>query len=459
MQGQSDTNKFPHDFVWGTATSSYQIEGGVSEGGRGETIWDIFSHTPGKVHNNQNGDIACDHYHRFKEDVALLKALGVTAYRFSIAWSRIQPTGRGKPNKEGLEFYNALIDELIENGIEPWITLYHWDLPLELHTDFNGWLNPEIADFFALYADICFENFGDRVKHWITINEAWVISLCGYGSGVFAPGIQSKTAPFIAGHNLLRAHGRAASLYRTKYQTPQKGVIGMTNNCDWREPATADEADIQAAQRANEFFLGWFADPIYFGKYPDCMRMRLGKRLPEFSAEESAMIKNSSDFFGLNHYSTELVSELKKPSHNTEYSIFNECGVKLSSDPSWKKTAMGWNIVPQGLEKLLCWIDGRYNQPEIYITENGCATEDTDKDASLNDQSRIDYLNGYLQSCRSSISKGVKLRGYFLWSLMDNFEWAHGYEKQFGIHHVDYKTLERTPKKSAEWYKAIISLS
>lgn len=447
---------FPDDFTWGTATSSYQIEGGRFEGGRGKTIWDFFSHTPQKIRNDDTGDIACDHYHRFKEDVSLLRQLGVKAYRFSIAWSRIQPQGFDTPNNEGIRFYNQLIDELLTNGIEPWVTLYHWDLPLELHTRFNGWLNPVTADFFSEYADICFKNFGDRVKHWITINEAWVIAIHGYGSGDFAPGIKSLTAPYIVGHNLLRAHGKAVAVYRSKYQASQKGIIGITNNCDWREPATCNSKDVAAAQRALEFFLGWFADPIYLGDYPETMRTRLKDRLPEFSKEDISLINNSNDFFGLNHYSTNLVSDVNDPVPDKKRNIFHDSGTRLSSDPAWDKTAMDWNVVPEGLEKLLCWITKRYYHPKIFITENGCSTPDHDKESFLNDNFRIDFIDRYLRSCLSALEKGVDLKGYFLWSFLDNFEWTHGYAKRFGLHYVDFETLERTPKKSVSWYSKVI---
>lgn len=456
---------FPEGFTWGTATSSYQIEGGRFEGGRGETIWDEFSHTSGKTRNGDTGDTACDHYHRFREDVKLLQRLGVKAYRFSIAWSRIQPLGFGQANPEGISFYNQLIDELLKNGIEPWVTLYHWDLPLELHTRFNGWLNPGIAGFFGDYADVCFRSFGDRVKRWITVNEAWVVSACGYGIGEIAPGIISGTAPYIAGHNLLRAHGKAVEVYRSRYQATQGGIIGITNNCDWREPATDAPADFAAAQRALEFFLGWFADPIYLGDYPAAMRTRLKDRLPEFSREDAALIFSSNDFFGLNHYSTNLAADAETSFHDKPQesraadlgqTVLRDPDVLLSSDPTWRKTAMGWNVVPGGLEKLLCWISDRYGSPKIFITENGCATCGHDTETLLNDDFRIDFIDSYLRSCLRAIERGVDLKGYFLWSLLDNFEWSHGYSKRFGLHHVDFETLERTPRKSASWYSRLI---
>ncbi|MDH3252024.1 MAG: GH1 family beta-glucosidase, partial [Ignavibacteria bacterium] len=448
---------FPTDFTWGTATASYQIEGAWLEGGKGLSIWDAFAHTPGKIAQGDTADIGCDHYHRFKEDIALMAHMGLKAYRFSIAWPRIQPTGRGKPNPEGIRFYSNLIDELLGHGITPWVTLYHWDLPLALHLELDGWLNPVMADCFSDYAAICFEYFGDRVKHWITFNEPWVVSILGYGQGLFAPGRTSNEEPYRVAHTVLRAHGKAVDIYRRTFQNTQKGIIGMTNNCDWREPLTDSKSDKMAAQRALEFFLGWFADPLYKGKYPDVMRERVRERLPEFTAEDLDLIKGSADFFGLNHYTTMYASHAQPDgtSGNSPYGnggISEDQDVLLTSDPAWRTTQMGWNIVPWGCRKLLHWIDTRYDSPEIIITENGCAWDDTVEDGAVNDRRRIDFLNSYLAECHEAIQQKVKLRGYFLWSFMDNFEWALGYSRRFGIHYVDYTTGTRMPKASARWY-------
>jgi len=448
---------FPKSFIWGTATASYQIEGAWLKDCRGLSIWDAFSHTPGKVYEGHTGDRACDHYHRVSKDVALLKELGVKAYRFSIAWPRIQPSGRGAANPEGLRFYNQLINGLIEQGIQPWVTLYHWDLPLALHTELDGWLNPKIADWFGDYAKICFENFGDRVKHWITLNEPWCCAVLGYGNGIHAPGRVSTTEPYIVGHHLLRAHARAVQVYKEKFQSAQQGMIGITNNSDWREPATGSEEDRDAAQRSLEFFMGWFSDPIYFGDYPKVMHQLLGNRLPKWSKEDRKQILGSADFLGLNHYTTTLAAHIPPQTEPTVgRDIFADQNAILSSDPCWKKTDMDWNIVPWGLEKLLKWMDLRYGHPPIYVTENGCAVSEPTKEISLNDQSRVEYLNDYISACHEAVVAGVDLRGYFCWSFMDNFEWACGYTKRFGLYHVDYQTFERTPKKSAKWYRKLI---
>ena len=452
-------NTFPKDFIWGTATSSYQIEGAATKDGKGPSIWDAFSSIPGRTHRGETGTVACDHYHRFKEDIQLMKAMGVHAYRFSISWPRVMPTGKGKVNEVGIQFYSDVIDALIEAGIEPWITLYHWDLPLALQLEEDGWLSSSIPDYFAAYAELCFERFGDRVKNWITLNEPWVIAILGHGQGTFAPGRISNEEPYLTGHQLILAHAKAVELYRTKY-SHQNGQIGITNNCDWREPLTDSEPDKAAAERALQFFLAWFADPIYKGDYPKVMKERLGDRLPSFTSEEKQLIKGSSDFFGLNHYTTMYASHYDGPKKTQSVygngGISQDQDVDLSLDRKWEKTLMHWAVVPWGCRKLLEWIDQRYDSPPIYITENGCAYPDTIENGVVNDQNRIDYYNGYLKACQEAIQNGVNLKGYFAWSFMDNFEWASGYDKRFGLHYVDFETLERIPKQSALWFRQVI---
>ncbi len=442
-------SQFPSNFVWGTATASYQIEGATTEGGRGDSIWDVFCRVEGNIANADTGDKACDHFNRYPEDIKLMSELGVTAYRFSISWSRIMEDGTTNTiNPEGIQFYNNIIDECLRNGIEPWVTLYHWDLPQYLQQNEGGWLKENVIARFKDYADICFQEFGDRVNRWITINEGWVVAILGYGKGVFAPGMQSNHLPYIVGHNLLLAHSEAVQLYRTKYAS-QGGLIGITNNCDWREPATDTDADKAAAQRALEFFLGWFADPIYKGDYPDSMKSRLGSRLPSFTDEQKRRLKGSSDFFGLNHYTTMIASADVDPTHKPcvygNGGIVEDQDVHLSVDPSWPLTDMNWAVVPWGCGKLLKWIAERYDNPPIYITENGCAYD------GIDDEPRVEFLDGYLQECRKAINSGVNLQGYFVWSLLDNFEWASGYSKRFGLHYIDFATGERIKKTSARW--------
>ncbi len=448
---------FPDSFTWGTATAAYQIEGGWQEGGKGLSIWDAFTHTPGKILNGAKGDIACDHFHRFREDIALMESLGLKAYRLSLSWSRIFPQGRGEPNPEGLRFYSELLDCLLEKNIVPWVTLYHWDLPLALQVELDGWLNPALPDIFAEYARTCFEHFGDRVKHWITLNEPWVVSIFGHNNGVMAPGRVSRDEPYQVAHQLLRAHGKAVRVYREHFQVDQRGVIGITNNADWREPYTDSDKDHAAAQRALEFYLGWFADPIYLGSYPDCMRGRLQDRLPRFNQEDLALIRDSSDFFGLNHYTTHYAAHVEpgKPCKSDPYGnggISDDQDVRLISDPSWEKASMNWNIVPWGCRKLLQWIDQRYGHPEIIITENGCALNDEIVDGRVEDPKRIAFIDQYLRAGHEAIEAGVNLNGYFVWSFMDNFEWALGPSMRFGLVYTDYPSLKRIPKSSAHWY-------
>ncbi len=450
--------QFPTNFIWGSATSSYQIEGAASIEHRGPSIWDAFCQTPGKIDNNDNGDVACDHYHRYQEDVQLMSNMNLGAYRFSLSWPRIQALGYGDVNQVGIDFYNRLIDTLLEKNIQPWVTLFHWDLPLALQMEQDGFLNDNFADYFADYADICFRHFGDRVKHWITLNEPWCSAFLGHGNGYFAPGRSSDSEPYVAAHNLIRAHAKAVHVYRSQYKESQQGVIGITNNCDWREAKTDEPKDQAAAQRALEFFLGWFADPIYKGDYPKVMRELVGDRLPQFTEEDRKLIKGSSDFFGLNHYTTMYASDAgTNDIDNSDVSgnggMADDQGVELSADPSWERTDNDWNVTPWGCRKLLEWISERYDKPTIYITENGCCLPDEDDiKVATDDQRRLNFIKGYLTACHEAIENGVDLRGYFCWSFMDNFEWACGYSKRFGIHHVDYATGTRTPKASALWY-------
>lgn len=452
--------QFKEDFVWGCSTSSYQIEGAACEDGKGPSIWDAFVRIPGKTANGEHADVSCNFYHTFREDIALMARLGIKAFRFSISWPRILPSGTGKINEAGIRFYSEMIDCLIENHIEPYATLYHWDLPLDLQMAHDGWLNPEIADYFAEYAEVCFRNFGDRVKNWITINEPWVVAILGYGQGVFAPGRVSKTEPYLVAHNEILAHAKAVKIYREKYQEKQKGTIGISLNCDWREPKTSRPEDQEAAERALLFFAGWFADPIWFGDYPEVMRNRIGHKLPQFTPEEKILVKGSSDFFGLNHYTTMFAANSAKVGQNGSVygngGISEDQNVDLSVDHSWQRTTMNWAVVPWGFRKLLEWIDKRYQHPVIYVTENGMSHNDTVVDGKVNDAPRIDFIRSYLEACHQAIGNGADVRGYFAWSLLDNFEWALGYQKQFGLVHVDMNTLIRTPKASAWWYSKVI---
>jgi len=452
---------FPEDFLWGCSTSAYQIEGAWNEDGKGPSIWDAFVLIPGKIHNGDTAQIAANHYHRMQEDIELMAALGVKTYRFSISWPRILPLGRGQVNKKGIEFYSNLIDRLLDKNILPWPTLFHWDLPLTLQFERDGLLNPEIAESFQEYADVCFHHFGDRVNYWLTFNEPFVYAIFGHGFGIMAPGRTSRDEPYRVGHHFLLSHARIVDFYRQKYQFKQHGKISLALNCDWREPLTDSPEDQAAAQRALEFYLGWFADPIFLGDYPESMRRNLGPRLPSFTEEERRIVHGSADFFALNHYTTFYAAQGKsdKPVDDpySNGGFYSDQWVDLSSDPSWEKTTMGWNVVPWGLNKLLHWIDKRYHHPDIYITENGCSYQDQLENGAVNDPRRIEYLSQYIAECHNAIAEGVKLRSYFVWSLLDNFEWAYGFSKRFGLHYVDYSTGRRIPKASADWYRKVIA--
>ncbi|WP_269537210.1 GH1 family beta-glucosidase [Cerasicoccus fimbriatus] len=446
------------NFIWGVATAAHQIEGAWLEGGKGLNTWDVFSHTPGKIANGDTSAVACDHYHRYEEDIELMAQLGVKGYRFSIAWSRILPQGKGAVNEEGIAFYNKLIDGLLAKGITPFITLYHWDLPATLQFENDGWLSYETAEYFAEYADVCFKAFGDRVKHWMTFNENWCSAVLGHGIGCFAPGRVSRTEPYIAAHNLCLAHGLTVQ----KFRQGDWGVIGIANNCDFREPLTDKPEDKAAAQEALEFFYGWLTDPVVFGEYPAIMVERLGDRLPKFTPEQKEMLKGSCDFLGLNHYTTHFASR-EKPTANLvggdegNGGIDEDQQVFLSRDPDWLQTSNGWFVVPWGIRKMLNWVYERYNQLPIYVTENGCCVADNDEKSAISDGFRADFIRGYTEAVvQAREEDGVDVRGYFGWTLMDNFEWAKGYEMRFGMIFCNFDTLERTPKESYYAYQEII---
>mmetsp|Transcript_13895 Transcript_13895/g.30001 ORF Transcript_13895/g.30001 Transcript_13895/m.30001 type:complete len:514 (-) Transcript_13895:589-2130(-) len=475
--------QFPDGFMWGTATASYQIEGAWASDGRGMSIWDAFSHTPGKTFQGDTGDVADDHYHKYEEDVGLISSMAVRYYRLSLSWSRILPDGRytgpQSVNQAGVDFYNRLIDCLLAAGITPVVTLYHWDLPLALQIEEDGWLGPSMPERFADYADVCFKLFGDRVRWWITLNEPWCSSVLGYDTrGVHAPGrtVAPETEVYRAMRHLLLAHVKAVQVYNTKYKESQAGVIGITLNCDWFEAKpSADAAVLErnqlAAERALLFVLGAFADPLYRGDWPQEVKERVGHRLPPFSEEERALFSaHPPQFFGLNHYSTQYAQEPISPEKTVPWPAPKESskplagwwvdrGVEVSDNPKWLKTDMGWNVVPSGIRHVLTWIQKRYNPPGgIIITENGCAIKEPDVATAQADQQRVDFLRGYISQVHAAITAGVDCRGYFVWSLMDNFEWSFGYSKRFGLHYVDYDSPERTrtPKRSALWYEGVV---
>lgn len=465
------------DFLWGTATAAYQVEGAYNDDGRGMTTWDAFSHTPGKTLNGDTGDVTDDHYHLFKEDTQLMKDIGLSSYRFSIAWSRIQPDGEGEINQAGIDHYNAEIDALLDNGITPFITLFHWDTPLALEEKYRSWLSADMERYFANYADICFKHFGDRVKNWITFNEPMSVANGGYNQGFHAPGRcsdrskcqegDSSTEPYIVSHNMLNAHAAAVEVYRNKYQQSQGGKIGITLSTDFAYPLTQSEEDKEAAQRHLEFQSGWYADPVYFGDYPASMKERVGERLPTFTPEQSARIKGSHDFYGVNHYSSRYVSNkvnADRPENEKEY--YYDEGVETSvTDTDGNliglPTQSPWlYVVPKGMEDILYWIKNRYGEQDIYVTENGvdvAGEADMTKEEAMADTFRLDFHKSYIEHMLAAKKNGVSVKGYFAWSLIDNFEWADGYEDKFGMTYVDFDKnsatyLQRFQKDSAKWY-------
>lgn len=459
------SNKLPEDFIWGFATASFQIEGSTNVDGRGKSIWDDFSKQPGKTMDGRDGDVATDSYRLWKEDVALLAKYGVKSYRFSLSWSRIIPLGgRNNPvNPKGITFYSNLIDALLEHGIIPFVTLYHWDLPQALHDRYGGWLNKdEIVQDYVHYARVCFRAFGDRVKHWLTVNEPWCVSILGYGRGVFAPGRSSdrdrspkgdsSTEPWIVGHNVILSHAYAVRLYREEFKAVQGGQIGITLNGDWAMPYDDSPQNVEAAQHALDVAIGWFADPIYLGHYPDYMKQMLQERLPVFTPEELKVVKGSSDFYGMNTYTTHLCRDGGDDEFQglVEYTFIRPDGTQLGTQAhcAWLQD------YPQGFRCLLNYIWKRYKLP-IYVTENGFAVKDENSkpiEEALQDNDRVNYFKGATASLKAAVLEdGVDVKAYFPWSFLDNFEWADGYITRFGITYVDYETQQRYPKESAKF--------
>jgi beta-glucosidase len=435
---------FPTDFVWGAATASYQIEGAYDEDGKGESIWDRFSHTPGRISNGDTGDIACDHYHRWPEDIALMKELGLRAYRFSIAWPRLLPGGWGKANASGIDFYSRLVDGLLEAGIEPFVTLYHWDLPQRLQAQ-GGWPARATADAFAEFADLASRNLGDRVNAWMTLNEPQVAAIGGYLEGEHAPGHTDLGEALAAAHHLLLAHGWAVPAIRSNAPRAQVGIVLDL----WsKTPASPSAADRTAAWLEDGKLNRWFLDPLAGRGYPQDAVEHYGDPMGYVRPGDLETISTPLDLLGINYYSRHVVRSRAIPeSENERQTVF------ANSNP----TEMGWEVYPEGLFDVLCRIDADYQFPALYVTENGAAYADRiGPDGTVEDPSRIAYFRGHLASAARAIAAGVPLRGYFAWSLLDNFEWQHGYSKRFGLIYVDYATQQRIPKASARWYRRVI---
>lgn len=437
--------EFPKDFIWGSATASYQIEGAYKEDGKGESIWDRFSHTPGKILNNDNGDLACDHYHRYKDDVKLMKEIGLKSYRYSISWPRIFPDGVGKPNEKGMDFYKRLTDLLLENGINPSVTLFHWDLPQKLQ-DKGGWTNRDTIEYFQEYSAFIFKNLGDVVPMWFTHNEPHIISFLGYMLGTHAPGKSDPLMMLDVSHNLLVSHGKVVSLYR---DMNFNGKIGIALNLSTKYPASQSEEDIKASYLSDSVTNRWYLDPLFKGYYPeDALEYYLRRNVHfTYPEEDMEIIKQPIDFLAINYYSPDFIKHDQNESFTAVHNPLNV----------FEKTDMDWIVYPQGLYDLLKQLDKDYGSINLFISENGAAYKDiVDGDGTIKDSQRIKYINDHLSAAHKAIQEGVNLKGYYLWSLMDNFEWSFGYSKRFGIIHIDYETLKRTIKQSGYWYKDVI---
>ncbi|CAH1796856.1 unnamed protein product [Owenia fusiformis] len=466
--GEFLVDTFPKDFVWGCATASYQIEGAWDKDGKGVNIWDTFCHEGGHVENNDTGDVACDSYHKYPEDVKLLKDLGVSHYRFSISWSRILPNGtKSSVNQKGIDYYNRLIDALLEANIQPFVTLYHWDLPQPLQ-DLGGWPNEALVEHFVDYARVCFESFGDRVKMWLTFNEPYVFCGLGYEYGFHAPGIKDTgRSAYQASRTVIKSHAKTWHLYDDEFRAKQNGKIGITLDSDCFVPKDPNsEADKEAYNTSFEFKLGWFANAIFGeGNFPKLVLDKVAakskeqglseSRLKPFTEEEVKYIKGTFDYLGLNHYTTRLSTPGYKGGE-ADVCYLADRAVEEETDPAWERAGSEWlYVVPWGLRQLLNDIKTRYNNPPVFVTENGCS----DRENAIDDVKRVFYYQSYInQTLKATKQDGCNVKGYFAWSLVDNFEWAMGYAERFGLHFVDFNDPERkrTAKSSAKAYTQIV---
>lgn len=436
--------RFPEGFLWGAATSAYQVEGSPLADGASPSIWQRFTHSPGLVHDGDTGDVACDHYRLYKQDVALMRELGLNSYRFSISWSRVLPEGKGRVNPGGLDFYSRLVDALLENGIRPLITLYHWDLPAALD-DRGGWLNPDIPNWFAEYARAVYGALDDRVEMWATLNEPWVVTDGGYLHGALAPGHKNLFEAPIASHHLMLSHAAAVEAYRAE----GKHRIGLVVNLEPKYPASDRPEDLAATARGDAYMNRQYLDPVFLGRYPDEMREIFGEAWPEFPVEELEHIRQPIDFLGVNYYTRSVTKDDPK-------ALPVRAGREIQKQHAYTETS--WEVFPQGLTDTLVWVKERYGGIPLYITENGAAFYDPPVALAdpHPDPFRVEYFRGHLKAAHQAMEQGVDLRGYFAWSLLDNFEWSLGYSKRFGIVHVDFATQKRTVKQSGRFYSEVI---
>lgn len=454
---------FPANFLWGAATSSYQIEGAVKQDGRGLSIWDDFCHTEGKVANGDTGDVAIDHYNRMPQDLEIMSELGLQAYRFSIAWPRIKPLGRGQVEARGLDFYDRLIDGLLERNIVPLPTLYHWDLPSALQ-QVGGWANRDVADYFAEFAAVVVDKFHDRVTQWATLNEPWVSAFLGHAVGIHAPGLRNPEAAFAAAHNLMRAHGKAVGVIRDLAPEARVGLVLNLAPVYLTEPAPEDHPAHQSIRLQDAMLNRWWLDSMLKGSYPEVL-LDLGEMVTSSIKDGDLLeISRPIDWLGINYYQDsrsvpvfgdEEVATVMDSTGNG--ALPGDRGIRMA-EPVGEITDFGWSTTPDGLRKLLLMLTEDYeNLPEMFITENGCAYDDPMLDGEINDERRISYLRSHLKSVEAAIAGGANVMGYMVWSLFDNFEWAEGYRQRFGIIHVDFETQIRTLRASANFYKKVIS--
>jgi beta-glucosidase len=435
------SRRFPRGFVWGAATSAFQIEGAASSDGKGPSIWDDFCRVPGAIADGSNGDVACDHYHRLEPDLELIADLGVQAYRFSISWPRVQPLGAGAVNEAGLAFYDRLVDGLLKRNIRPYATLYHWDLPAELQRQHGGWSSRDTAYRFADYAALVARRLGDRVVSFATHNEPWVSAVLGYERGVFAPGVRDRRVAYQASHHLLLSHGLAVRAIR---QADSHAAVGIVLNMSPVSPATDSAIDAVHARLEDGRLVRWYMDALFKSRYPEDVLEYLGADAPTTQPGDAQLIAEPCDFLGVNYY------------HPTVSSSLNPASPASSGAAV---TDMGWEVAPRGLAELLLRLNRDYELPPVFITENGAAYQDEIVADRVHDEQRRHYIEAHLVALAEVIQRGVDVRGYFVWSLMDNFEWAEGYTKRFGIVHVDYSTLRRTLKRSGEWYRSLLRLT
>lgn len=437
--------RFPDRFLWGAATASYQIEGGYNEDGRGESIWDRFCREPGNILNGDTGDVACDHYHRWRDDIKLMKRIGLKAYRFSISWPRILPQGKGVINQHGLDFYDRFVDGLLSVGIEPFVTLYHWDLPQTIQEE-GGWVNRETVYHFKEYVTEVSKRLGDRVSHWITHNEPHVVTFLGHESGEHAPGIKDIATALQVSHHLLLSHGEAVQVFRENKN--KRTRVGISLNLSPVYPSSQKDEDKKAAKRYDGYLNRWFLEPIFKGIYPEDMITWYGDKVPKTNTKDMNTISRKIDFLGINYYCRSVVKA------NSKGGFLKANRVKPEDS---EFTEMNWEIYPEGLYQILNRIHNDYHAPVIYITENGAAfVDEVDRNGEVDDPRRVNYLREHLHQAHKAIQDGVKLSGYFIWSLMDNFEWTLGYSKRFGLIYVDYPTQKRIIKRSGLWYRKVM---